>query len=298
MPDFLKLLDSLSGLSVKTDVRMREYTSFKIGGQAPVMVEPRSAAEVLKILSIARKCGLPIFIMGNGSNLLVSDEGVNAVVMRICGSMSGIKVDGTQVYAGSGVLLSSLAKQTVEAGLSGLEWAAGIPGTVGGAIAMNAGAYGGDIGSVVKRIDAVHGRRILAVKAAESDFGYRRSRFSPPEWIVCGSVLNLKRDDGMAAAKMAEYMDMRRKKQPLSYPSAGSAFKRPKGEYAGALIEKAGLKGETVGGARVSELHAGFIINTGGATSADVRSLIKIIQERVYDMSGIMLEPEIKFVGG
>lgn len=238
------------------------------------------------------------FIMGNGSNLLVSDEGVNAVVMRICGSMSGIKIDGTEVYAGSGVLLSSLAKQTVKAGLSGLEWAAGIPGTVGGAIAMNAGAYGGDIGSVVKRIDAVHGGRILAVKAAESDFGYRRSRFSPPEWIVCGSVLNLKRDDGMAAAKMAEYMDMRRKKQPLSYPSAGSAFKRPKGEYAGALIEKAGLKGETVGGARVSELHAGFIINTGGATSADVRSLIKIIQERVYDMSGIMLEPEIKFVGG
>ena len=237
MPDFLKLLDSLSGLSVKTDVRMREYTSFKIGGEAPVMVEPRSAAEVLKILSIARKCRLPIFIMGNGSNLLVSDEGVNAVVMRICGSMSGIKIDGTEVYAGSGVLLSSLAKQTVEAGLSGLEWAAGIPGTVGGAIAMNAGAYGGDIGSVVKRIDAVHGGRILAVKAAESDFGYRRSRFSPPEWIVCGSVLNLKRDDGMAAAKMAEYMDMRRKKQPLSYPSAGSAFKRPKGEYAGALIE-------------------------------------------------------------
>ncbi len=297
MPDFLKFMDSLNGLSIKTNVSMREYTSFKIGGKAPFMVEPGSAADVRRILSIARECRVPIFIMGNGSNLLVSDEGINAAVMRICGSMSGIKIHGTEVYAGSGALLSSLAKHTVEAGLSGLEWAAGIPGTVGGAIAMNAGAYGGDIGSVVTRIDAVHRKRILAVKAADSDFGYRRSRFAPPEWIVCGAMLSLKRADGMADAKMAEYMDMRRKKQPLSYPSAGSVFKRPQGEYAGALIERAGLKGETVGGARVSELHAGFIINTGGATSADVRTLIKIIQERVYGMSGIMLEPEIKFVG-
>ena len=298
MPDFLKFLNSLSDLSIKAGVQMREYTSFKIGGMVPVMVEPNSAAEVLKILSIAQKCRLPIFIMGNGSNLLVSDGGINAAVMRICGRMSEVKIHGTDVYTGSGALLSSLAKQTVEAGLSGLEWAVGIPGTVGGAIAMNAGAYGGDIGSVVKRIDAVHCGKILAVKTAESDFEYRRSRFSSPEWIVCGAVLSLKKDDGMAAAKMAEYMDMRRKKQPLSYPSAGSAFKRPKGDYAGALIEKAGLKGESVGGAQVSKLHAGFIINTGGATSADVRSLIKIIQERVYSMSGIMLEPEIKFIGG
>ncbi len=298
MPDFLKLINSLNGLSHKTNVLMREYTSFKIGGEAPVMVEPESAADARRILSIAQEYRIPIFIMGNGTNLLVSDEGINAVVMRICGSMSGIKIYGTDVYAGSGALLSSLAKHTVEAGLSGLEWAAGIPGTVGGAIAMNAGAYGGDIGSLVSRIDAVHHGRILAVKAADSDFGYRRSRFVPPEWIVCGAMLSLKRSDGMAGAKMAEYMNMRRKKQPLSYPSAGSVFKRPQGEYAGALIERAGLKGETVGGARVSELHAGFIINTGGATSTDVRTLIKIIQERVYSMSGIMLEPEIKFVGG
>ena len=293
--DIFKLLD---GMGIKRGVSMKEYTSFKVGGDAFAMVEPRCAEDICYAQRAAAECGLDAVTVGNGTNLLVSDNGIDALVIRIGEKMSLIEIDGTCVRAGAGVLLGRLSKKTIAAGLMGLEWASGIPGTLGGAVAMNAGAYGGEIGGLVKCLRCVSDGELVEYTPCAGDFGYRTSTFRAPRHIVCEVELELLPDDGHAAERMNEYTTMRKQKQPLSYPSAGSVFKRPEGFFAGKLIEEAGLKGLSIGGAQVSELHAGFIINTGGATSEDVLSLIYIIQKRVFEMSGVMLETEIQYIGG
>lgn len=287
----------LGGMNFKKYVPMRDYTTFKIGGECLAMVEPASAQEVMLALETAAECGIDTFIMGNGSNLLVSDRGINKLVIRIAERMSSVEISGNTVMAQAGALLSSVAKLSVSRGLMGLEWASGIPGSIGGSVAMNAGAYGGELSDCVKRVDFIKNGRFYSDAVEKGDFGYRKSLYDSPDITVCGVGMELCPDNGGAAERMREYTAMRRAKQPLAYPSAGSTFKRPEGYYAGALIEGAGLKGFSVGGAEVSTLHAGFIINKGGATADDVKDLIFEIQKRVFEKYGVMLETEIKYVG-
>ena len=287
----------LGGMNFKKNVPMRDYTTFKIGGECLAMVEPASAQEVMLALETAAECGIDTFIMGNGSNLLVSDRGINKLVIRIAERMSSVEISGNTVMAQAGALLSSVAKLSVSRGLMGLEWASGIPGSIGGSVAMNAGAYGGELSDCVKRVDFIKNGRFYSDAVEKGDFGYRKSPYDSPDITVCGVGMELCPDNGGAAERMREYTAMRRAKQPLAYPSAGSTFKRPEGYYAGALIEGAGLKGFSVGGAEVSTLHAGFIINKGGATADDVKDLIFEIQKRVFEKYGVMLETEIKYVG-
>ena len=287
----------LGGMNFKKNVPMRDYTTFKIGGECLAMVEPASAQEVMLALETAAECGIDTFIMGNGSNLLVSDRGINKLVIRIAERMSSVEISGNTVMAQAGALLSSVAKLSVSRGLMGLEWASGIPGSIGGSVAMNAGAYGGELSDCVKRVDFIKNGRFYSDTVEKGDFGYRKSLYDSPDITVCGVGMELCPDNGGAAERMREYTALRRAKQPLAYPSAGSTFKRPEGYYAGALIEGAGLKGFSVGGAEVSTLHAGFIINKGGATADDVKDLIFEIQKRVFEKYGVMLETEIKYVG-
>lgn len=287
----------LGGMNFKKNVPMRDYTTFKIGGECLAMVEPASAQEVMLALETAAECGIDTFIMGNGSNLLVSDRGINKLVIRIAERMSSVEISGNTVMAQAGALLSSVAKLSVSRGLMGLEWASGIPGSIGGSVAMNAGAYGGELSDCVKRVDFIKNGRFYSDAVEKGDFGYRKSLYDSPDITVCGVGMELCPDNGGAAERMREYTALRRAKQPLAYPSAGSTFKRPEGYYAGALIEGAGLKGFSVGGAEVSTLHAGFIINKGGATADDVKELIFEIQKRVFEKYGVMLETEIKYVG-
>ncbi|MDO4567475.1 MAG: UDP-N-acetylmuramate dehydrogenase [Clostridia bacterium] len=295
--DFHPLRDAL-GERLRFAVPMREYTSFRIGGPAAALYEPSDAAELICALNAAQALRLPVFVMGNGTNLLVSDKGIDALVIRLGEAMSSVSVCGERVTAGAGALMSSVAKQSVAAGLMGLECLSGIPGSLGGAVAMNAGAYGAQVGDSVTTVWGVKDGELRQFDVFNGDFGYRFSSFAAPDVIVCAVELSLKRDDGTARARMAECTRARTEKQPLAYPSAGSVFKRPNGNFAGALIERAGLKGLSVGGAQVSELHAGFIINRGNATCEDVLELIYRVQKAVFDEFGVMLETEIKHIGG
>ncbi len=294
-----ELTKRLEHIELVFDAPMSRYTSFHIGGPATALALPRTAEDVAVCISAADGLGLPYYIIGNGSNILVSDKGLDALVIRLCGgdSLHRLANDGALFHAGAGVLLSELARFSVQRGYTGLEWAAGIPGTVGGAVAMNAGAYGGDIRSSLKKVTVLENGKMLDRIPLEDDMGYRRSIFCAPERVVLNTEFLLEKDDGSANERLVEYMAKRKAKQPLEYPSAGSTFKRPEGHFAGALIEQAGLKGTSVGGAQVSTLHAGFIINTGGATCSDVLELVSRVQQAVYENSGVRLEPEIRYLG-
>lgn len=282
---------------VEESVPMREHTSFRIGGYADIMVTPKDETAAINAINIAREMGLPCAVIGNGSNLLVSDDGIAGVVVRIASDFSGIEYNGNVMHVLGGTMMSIAARDSVEHGFMGLEWAAGIPGTIGGAVAMNAGAYGGEIKQTLTRVCCLTEGKIIEIVPTEDDMGYRFSRFAAPEIIVLWAEFTLENDDGGARERMADFSKRRREKQPLNYPSAGSTFKRPEGHFAGALIEQAGLKGKRIGGAEVSELHAGFVINVGGATCRDVLDLIAYIQNEVYSQTGIHLETEVKFIG-
>ncbi|OQB25814.1 MAG: UDP-N-acetylenolpyruvoylglucosamine reductase [Firmicutes bacterium ADurb.Bin182] len=297
MYDANLLCDRLRELNIERNAPMRSYTTFRIGGNADVMLHPGSSSDIIKAITEALACGAPYHVIGNGSNLLVRDGGIRALVIRIGEDMAGIEQDGPVFRVGAGCLLSSFAKETINRGFMGMEWATGIPGTVGGAVAMNAGAYGGEIKQVLKSVNAVVDLKQADLTVNDADMGYRRSAFSAPGCIVCSAVFELKPDDGHAADREAEYRLRRRAKQPLSYPSAGSVFKRPAGYFAGSLIENAGLKGTRIGDAEVSELHAGFIINRGKASAKDVLSLIELVKIAVREHSGVTLEPEIVILG-
>jgi UDP-N-acetylmuramate dehydrogenase len=279
------------------DADMSRYTSFRTGGSAALLLDAGSREEIAVACGQASRLGIPFYVIGNGTNLLVSDRGLDALVIRIAEGLNAMQACGNSFEAESGMLLAAFAKMTVEKGYMGLEWAAGIPGTVGGAVAMNAGAYGGEISSVLKEVVVYENEEIRRVAVRPGDMGYRRSAFRAPEQIVLSARFTLEKDDGRAMLRMKEYSRARREKQPLNYPSAGSTFKRPEGHFAGRLIEEAGLKGVSIGGAQVSELHAGFLINVGNATSADVYALIRLVQQRVLETSGVRLETEVLLLG-
>ena len=288
--------NAFRGLNVRTNVLAREYTSFRIGGPMAFFAEPTSAEELIRLMDTAKRCCCPVYIIGNGSNLLISDKGVDALFIRIGSNMSSFSIDGRTVTADAGALLSVVSKASVAAGLMGLEWASGIPGTVGGGVAMNAGAYGGELKQVLREVTYIKDGEIITKPVCECELGYRYSAFAYPEAIVVQAVIELTEDDGGTKARMDDYTARRREKQPLEFPSAGSTFKRPKGYFAGALIEQAGLKGKRIGGAMVSPKHAGFIVNCGGACFNDVIALIGFVRAEVYDKFGVMLEPEVKII--
>lgn len=293
------LMLALGTEAVRTNEPMSRHTSFRIGGPADIFVAPRTAADLALALRLAREHGVPVFVFGNGTNLLVRDGGIRGLVIKLAGCCTEVAISGTRLRAGAGVLLAAAAAAAAEAGLSGLEFAAGIPGTVGGAVVMNAGAYDGEMKDVVVRVETVDetGEPRLYT-SAELNFGYRQSALQQRNDIVTAVVFGLRFGDREEIiAKVRDFNQRRALKQPLDLPSAGSTFRRPPGHYAGDLIQRAGLRGFTIGGAQVSEKHAGFIVNRGGATARDVLALIAHVQKEVERQFGVWLEPEIKVVG-
>ncbi len=283
---------------IRIDEPMSRRTTFRVGGPADVLFLPESAGQVVRALDAARAAGVPAVVIGNGSNLLVRDKGIRGLVVALGEGFSEVRIDGETVEAQAGVSLAKLAAAAQSAGLSGLEFASGIPGSLGGGCAMNAGAYGGQLSDVLVDADVLMGGEIRTLSNAEMQMGYRTTRPLREGGIVLSARFALKRDDpGAILARMKELNARRRDKQPLNFPSAGSTFKRPEGYFAGALIEGAGLKGRSVGGAQVSEKHAGFIINTGGATAADILALIGVVQDEVQARSGVRLETEVRILG-
>ena len=276
---------------------MKNHTSFKIGGAADEFCAAKSVDEIKELISYAKKKDIPYFVIGNGSNILVSDKGIRGLVIKIAADFSDYEISGTVIKAKSGALLSTLAKAAQKSGLSGMEFASGIPGTLGGAIYMNAGAYGGQISDLVRRVTYLENGEIKKIGEGFG-FGYRKSIFADLGVVILEAELELEKGDlEEIRLKMEDYKNRRTEKQPLSLPSAGSVFKRPEGSFAGKLIEDAGLKGFRIGGAEVSEKHAGFIVNTGGATASDVLSLIRYIQKTVKERFSVELETEVKIVG-
>lgn len=294
-----ELREVLGAASLKPNEPMREHTTFRVGGTADIFIRPESIKELCLSLEILHQHKTPVLVMGNGSNLLVRDKGIRGAVLQICHRAPKITVEGDILHAAGGALLSTVAAAAAEYALSGLEFASGIPGTVGGAVVMNAGAYGGEMRDVLLSVDVLTpSLEIKTVPTAELDLGYRHSNIPAKGYIVLGATLRLKAGDAAAIrSRMAELSAQRREKQPLQYPSAGSTFKRPTGYFAGKLLQDAGLKGKTVGGAQVSEKHAGFLINTGGATAQDILDLIALCQKEVKEKFGVTLEPEVKIVG-
>ena len=285
-----------AGIAFKRDALLSGYTSFKIGGPADLAVFPADAEELKNAFRILKEDGIPLFVAGRGSNLLFDDAGFRGAVVFTTG-IDRCSVSGTRLTAGCGCTLTAAARRARDSGLSGLEFAYGIPGTVGGGVFMNAGAYGGQISDVFARgtaIDPATGETV-ALEKEEMDFSYRHSSLAGRGLVAVETVFELQKDDRREiAARMNDFQSRRKEKQPLEYPSAGSVFKRPAPDvYVGKMIDDAGLKGTRVGGAEVSEKHAGFIVNRGGATSRDVRELIGIVQDRLESEFGIRPECEI-----
>lgn len=285
---------ALIDLGAKRNVPLSDLVSFRVGGLADFVLQPKDETTLCRALSLCKEAQLPVILLGNGTNVLPPDEGFSGLVLQLSGDGSAPVFEGERVVVGAACSLTALAKDSVQRGLMGLERLCGIPGTLGGAVAMNAGAYGGEIKQVLRRIRVYRDGAFVWEDARLEEMGYRKSPYVWPKAIVSAVELRLSPDDGTAAETMVDCMRRRRAKQPLSLPSAGSTFKRPEGHFAGALIEGCGLKGFAVGGAQVSELHAGFIVNRGGATAADIQNLMKHVQDTVWSETGVKLEPEVK----
>lgn len=278
---------------------MAKHTSFRIGGPADVLAQPADEAELAALLKRAAEHAVPVTLVGNGSNLLVRDKGIRGLVIKLSNLFSSITVDGNVMTFGSGISLAMASKKAASLSLSGMEFAVGIPGTIGGAVYMNAGAYDGEMAKVVTcvRVMDIQGK-ISELQASELDFAYRHTALQNSGWIVISVTVALRPGEAESiAAKMADFSQRRISKQPLELPSAGSMFKRPPGYFAGTLIEQTGLKGYTVGGAQVSQKHAGFVVNVGGATAKDVLQLISDVQSKVFAAHGVRLEPEVLVLG-
>ncbi len=278
---------------------MSRHTSFRIGGPADVLALPADERELQALLRTADAQGVPVTLIGNGSNLLVRDGGIRGLVIKLGNMLNASSAQGEELTFGSGVSLAMASKRAAALGLSGMEFAVGIPGTIGGAVYMNAGAYDGEMSKVVTSVRVMDMRGELSeLSADELDFSYRHTALQGSGRIVVSVTVCLTRGEQEAImAKMADFSQRRQSKQPLELPSAGSMFKRPPGYFAGTLIEQTGLKGYTVGGAQVSPKHAGFVVNIGGATASDVLRLIADVQERVYAAHGVRLEPEVLVLG-
>lgn len=283
---------------VRLNEKMAEYTSFKVGGPADIMVLPKNKDEIKHAVSVTEYYKFPLTVIGRGTNLIVTSKGIRGVVLRIGDNFSGVRIEGERVIAKSGTPLSALVREAIDHSLGGAECLGGIPGCLGGAVSMNAGAYGGEIGDFIEEVYVLAGKEERTLKKDDMEFGYRKSILAKFPYIVTGAMLKLfKCDPNESRNKLSEFNEKRREKQPLEYPSAGSTFKRPEGYFAGTLIEQAGLKGLSVGGAQVSEKHAGFVINKGGATPEDIFALIKEVQRRIKEYNGVTLETEVKIVG-
>lgn len=291
-------LKAIAGTNnVFTDVSMKQHTTFRAGGNADYFVTAQSEGSLTGLIKYLRAEKLPYYILGNGSNVLFADEGYHGVVVKT-GKFNDIRISGNVLRAGAGVILARAAYMAHKKSLAGMEFAAGIPGTVGGAVVMNAGAYGSEIKDIITGVRAVNETgTIIFLSKEELKLGYRHSIVSERELVITEAAFELAcGDSSEIEAKMKELARKRAEKQPLEYPSAGSTFKRPKGYFAGKLIEDAGMKGCSVGDAQVSEKHSGFVINRGNATTKDILTLIKKVQEAVYDKFGVMLEMEVKVV--
>ena len=291
---------NLPGKSIEYGASLAKYTTFRVGGCADALLKPASESELILAYKLCRENNIPVTLIGNGSNLLIKDGGIRGLVIRLGDSLTGIRVQENRVRAMAGESLARLSNACLKAGLTGLEFASGIPGSVGGGMAMNAGAYGGQLSDVTefcRVLDPATGA-IETLDKNELQMGYRSTRVLKENKLVLEADFVLTAGDPeQIKAQMDELNARRREKQPLSYPSAGSFFKRPEGHFAGALIEQAGLKGLSVGDARVSEKHAGFIINTGAATANDIISLMHEVQRRVFEAFGVTLEPEVRILG-
>lgn len=303
MTDYTRLVEALRRQLPELDIRewepMARHTTFRVGGRVRVFVRPSSVEEIVSICTLLKAEGIRPFLMGRGSNLLVADEDLEGVVIQLAENFSDCRREGDcGLYAQAGVTLVRLARLAQEYGLTGMEFAGGIPGALGGGVSMNAGAYGGELKDVVVAVDYLdEDLNLRTATGEECDFRYRGSAFSDTNKVILGARLALQASTVEAVEiRMEELKAKRVKSQPLEYPSAGSTFKRPVGGYAAAMIDEAGLKGYTVGGAQVSEKHAGFVINRGGATCADVLALMEHIRKTVYDRTGIELEAEVKII--
>lgn len=296
-----KLKQHLPQLDLRVAEPMAKHTTFRVGGPAALLALPKGEGEVRQILQLAHQMGVAPFFLGKGSNLLVADEGVDRFLVKLPGGLTRLEREGEAgLYVGSGVTLAQAATFAAQAGLSGLEFAHGIPGSLGGGVFMNAGAYDGEMKNVADTVRTVDRKgKIHTYSRDELDLGYRHSRFQDNGEAIVEVELCLEPGDSEAIrAKMEDFTERRESKQPLEMPSAGSTFKRPKGYFAGTLIQETGLKGLQVGGAQVSTKHAGFVVNaTGDATAADVRGLIHEVQQRVYKKHGVMLHPEVRIIG-
>ncbi|HBG17447.1 MAG TPA: UDP-N-acetylenolpyruvoylglucosamine reductase [Firmicutes bacterium] len=295
-----ELIATLQLESYQYDEPMYRYTSFRIGGPADLLIEAQTVDELARTVEYCQQVGVFWFLLGRGTNILVKDQGVRGVVLRLGKGFSSINVEGRRIKAGGAASLAAVAEQAARNNLTGLEFASGIPGSIGGALFMNAGAYGSEMQEVVLEAKVYRpGSGVIVLKKEELEFGYRFSRLQKEEGIILEVVLELNRgEEAQIRAKMAELNGRRKDKQPLEYPSAGSVFKRPKGKFAGQLIEEAGLKGKRVGNAQVSPKHAGFIVNIGNATAQEVLDLIELVRVEVHNQAGLWLEPEIRILGG
>ena len=295
-----QILNITDEKNVLTNEPMMRHTTFRVGGAADYFITPQSSKEAADIVRLLLQYSEPFYILGNGSNLLVSDEGYRGVILNISKGLGDVVVSGTKIRAGAGALLSQVASVAINAGLKGLVFASGIPGSIGGAIVMNAGAYGGEMKDVVESVtmlDIASGEMVTR-SGEEMAFGYRTSLVKSHPYLVLEVTMNLEKGDTDELKEEARELAIKRKeKQPLEYPSAGSTFKRPEGYFAGKLIEDCGLKGCRIGGAEVSKKHSGFVINTGNATALDIISLINHIRAEVYKRFRVVLEPEVIMLG-
>ena len=280
------------------DAEMRQYTTLRLGGKADWLAFPRNAEEIAALYAEAGQAGLPVTVIGHGSNLLVLDGGIRGLVIRVEKNMRSIRREGNRLIAQAGAMLGTVAVAAAEAGLTGLEFASGIPGTVGGGMTMNAGAYGGEMSDVTVRVDGITpDGKPISLNRDEMRFGYRTSAVKERNLIVTEVTMELQPGDPAGIrAKMSELNARRAEKQPLDVPSAGSTFKRPEGFFAAALIDQCGLKGYSIGGAQVSRKHAGFLVNNG-SSSRDYLALVRYVQQAVQEQTGVQLEPEIRIVG-
>lgn len=285
--------------AIRVNEPMSHHTTMKVGGPADIFVEPSGPEEFIQLLRFCHTRHVPCLVIGEGSNLIVRDGGLRGVVIRLAAGLSRTSVLGNLITAQAGVTLGELARTAARAGLTGLEFAVGIPGTLGGGLFMNAGAYGGELGRLVRRCKVVsEAGEVRNLSGSELQFGYRHSMLQERPWYALEATLELQPGDPETiAAAMRDLTAQREVKQPLELPSAGSVFRRPEGYYVGKLVEEAGLRGFRLGGAQVSEKHTGFIVNTGGATASDVLSLIRHIQSAVRQRFGVSLEPEARIIG-
>ena len=299
MESFEKRLEETAPGKVKKQELMSGHTTFRTGGPAEFFVTPDSAEMTARLIGLCKEEKIPYYMIGNGSNLLVGDRGIRGVVIQTQKEMQQIRTEGNVIRAQAGALLSKIAAEALANGLTGFEFAAGIPGTLGGACVMNAGAYGGEMKQVLREVTLLDASGMLCrMKTDELELGYRTSRIAKEGYIVLEAAIELEKGNPTSIRQtMDELKNRRAEKQPLEYPSAGSTFKRPEGYFAGKLIEDAGLRGFSVGGAQVSEKHCGFVINKEKATSADILELIEKVAEIVWDRFRVKLEPEVKMIG-